>query len=61
MHSDFPNTLYKVILQNDLHVLAFAPGFPVLGQFISFIELVTWPSGNALDVQVLERTPADTE
>ena len=53
--------LYTFILQYDLHVLAFAPGFPVLGQFVTFIELVTWRSGNALDVQVLERTPADSE
>jgi hypothetical protein len=61
VRSDFPNTLYKVTLQYDLHVLAFAPGFPILGQFITFIELVTWPSGNALDVQILERTSADHE
>jgi hypothetical protein len=46
--------LYTFILQYDLHVLAFAPGFPVLEQFVTFIGLLTWRSVNSFDVQILE-------
>jgi hypothetical protein len=41
IHTRIPR-LYKVILQYDLNVLAFAPGFPLLGHFVTFIELVMW-------------------
>jgi len=60
IHTRTPR-LYKVILPYELRVLAFAPGFSILGQFVTFIEVVMWRSGNALDVQILERTPADPE